>query len=1612
MAILINSSRTKFPSFGETDPKLGIEIEEGIPTVLEFLRRINVGWENQYVDQGSENIPGFSTSDRTYAQIKKPSKRHVYSQAPRATVLVKKRMFSALRTNYDPRFMNENEKIFIRASKILFDKKCQDIAFYENLSNVKSSFNESGFLNIESFTNGVLDSFLSILEKSFLFVDFFGANTRDALRNFASQEFSESSTQRQLQGFSKVLEQLLTIREKDRRAKSNPNTTWIYDQNSADTYGLGVGVGVIELNQISDISTSVALSGGSAKLTIQDPYRMMVITDVDIEMALRQAITENGLKNLPVSNDSLVSKIKLETIKAADIDLNKSRRARGLSEINFEYNAIQQKTLGFVISSKEEFDKFSISSISQENSLNRLESSLASNIFNLMEDYQAMQDRVLDKLQLINRKYNSVRQRLRNEFVGHSIIQQMDSVHIFMNSNTRDETSSKDSPNTVNDLYSAYANFQRDTLDIATIKLEHEEIAPDVPFILYFAMRDKSSFRSDGVQIFSGLVSGVNSSYEASSGSFTTSVDCKDNREFLTLGRLNVDPSMAQVKGILYDPITPFDISTSDSSKLVSTTPVLSDANLKRIQYLRFHDGLYSGEKVTSKNIMQDSLMGGKVLSFQHVPGLIYEWKKGIVAETLNINMRQPLNGKGNSLSDVIEIYGVTSEENPFGGLDSADVISILVTGRPYNYSSFLKHAIDAGSFSVDPSNQGKTYFNYLFDILERQSSVKGNFIPAVASPIDPLVASSIYREKMKLEGFNRQLLAKRRRYYEIQSKKASGTDLELTNLKTQIEDDAFALSSLASEAAYNANNLSPDLLGKVSLGAVGNEFHVSFDENQLDESRKKIKYKLKKKPEDVRYNVDQNYLVVSEQYDSDTDIQNFARNLKRSAADQYNSTYKSPLDICEDASKAIGFEFFADSQGNLVFRPPQYNRTPLSLLLRLVMLNRTEGVNYAPDFINDLIKTRLETIEENIFIKDLMILEKICLLGYPVSMANFSSVGSSNGVELSIYGDESGVFLQDRFKLIKSSASNDEFTFRQQSEAVRFYGKSLVKSIFEKKKSRVAASGGSLLLSDEVPDEVPDEASEDTTLKSTVELLISTRNELNSRLGNSHKIKSIYNKDDIKEAEDQIAKQTSSPEAQLNRLNAVEAIAKLVSERRVLIKSFAAAFKNAEDLKVKKPDDDDAESSDLPNPNSEAAKKRLFGEFQVFPKFMEYMIENDLSNEDGWMSGRRFIVEDDVLINTSLSVKTPDFNMVEVIGNQDLLRTQDGSLAGIPYSLWAGAVDYDSWRKFGLKTSGSQIFRADFTSPEQQCAPYAVFKLLEQRAKIHAGSITVMGNEFYQVGDVIYLNMNNMLYYVVAVEHSFSFSSAKFTTRLVLEYGRALGEYIPTPLDVIGKGLLSSSRKYVGNVKAVRTAVPMNHVVHLDTFHVPGYDKIAFREGSSIDKDKSSSVNGSIEKAFTSNEINKAKAQKIISIAGAYLNKAKQGLTRVDVRTYYIDGVEDSDLLKKRAEKIGRWVKDLLTLNIGSETGGLEINDVQQIRPINISPAFEPSLREKELMFYPTAQAWAGNNPFVNSKDGVGLPVDAVDVMMVFEKGRYGDISVSNFEGSNGKLIDQSDVI
>jgi hypothetical protein len=226
------------------------------------------------------------------------------------------------------------------------------------------------------------------------------------------------------------------MKEASMRARQNKVTTWISDPLAPDLQATGPGVGVIEFTLINSINTNISRkpgTRGSCTVSLADPYKLSIITESDIDRAVKEAYLEDG--GLPSFSTERSKQIIAET-NVLDAELNASRRGRNVSEINFNFPfgtatdvqaVLVRLNKPFTESDVAASDRnlrrafqepdrpVSFGDIPESESFTTTESVRCRQIFQLLREYKSIQDRALDQFQLLNNLNDDIRDRLRQE---------------------------------------------------------------------------------------------------------------------------------------------------------------------------------------------------------------------------------------------------------------------------------------------------------------------------------------------------------------------------------------------------------------------------------------------------------------------------------------------------------------------------------------------------------------------------------------------------------------------------------------------------------------------------------------------------------------------------------------------------------------------------------------------------------------------------------------------------------------------------------------------------------------------------------------------------------------------------------------------------------------------------------------------------------------------------------------------------------------------------------------------------------------------------------------------------------------------------------------------
>src|SRR5574337_551859 len=601
--------------------------------------------EKVFVDDGFTNVPGTSFVGSQVEGIDDIKTRRITTQEPQLTVYIKKRAFWSLRNENDTRFMDPGEKLFLRASKILFENKCSQISAYEGLTKLSRLISEDADLDAEriSLIVDALEELNDSLEQDAL--SSIQENPNDITFNNdvikAVQDLKAES--------KALIEGLKKLSRDQNKLKQSTGTTWVVDpDNASDVINIGRGSGVIELTLITNLNTELSLETGntdSVQFSIEDPYNLTKITSDNIEIALGAAFqesqdisiaSENGVSNsdiIALSGFNIGPQQLLETAKEKDAILNRIRRNRinnvfGLGgtgtilsssdavELVFEINAssfAKNKVIGSVATISEPFSKDNfrivLLQLPIEYQLTLEEDQLVTEIFDLLDKYVVE----IERLNTSNLERNDrsdvkhARRQLRSHYLGKSIIQPMDGVHVFMRSNTFKDGELTGPLGTLLNNTGFVKSFSEDN-DISDIMLEEEmkQFGLDdlnIPVSLYRLMRTGSFMRNAGTHVFGGLISTVTESYQADRG-YVLNVSGNSSLKWLNMSRVNKAPALDFANGVLEDPLTAHDFNSviDPGTGLVKTKPELLDENKRLIKagLLTFVTGDNAGKKVNT----------------------------------------------------------------------------------------------------------------------------------------------------------------------------------------------------------------------------------------------------------------------------------------------------------------------------------------------------------------------------------------------------------------------------------------------------------------------------------------------------------------------------------------------------------------------------------------------------------------------------------------------------------------------------------------------------------------------------------------------------------------------------------------------------------------------------------------------------------------------------------------------------------------------------------------------------------------------------------------------------------------------------------------------------
>lgn len=1418
----------------------------------------NFGMLGKYAKNMDKSAERYYYEDGFVRNIR-PRNREIITQQPDITVVIKKRMFSSLVSNSRLNLLEKKERLLIQASKRLFQNKCKLISAYELLTKIEKYTEKTGAFNTHLGAS--------------LF------NSIDAVTNVLP---INEQTKSALEKLRKVLSY----------SESNETTSWTTNDWDA-VFGneVGEGPGSFELTNVSSLNTnaSIEYGGGSCSLTIDDPYNLMRITDRDIDQAIADVSNQlkagrffksteidtlnsiNDLKQKLYFQRSSRGASNITIIVSPGTVFNKRVRAvvdETGQEIIFTYNTgVQQsldafaKVTNFEQAAQATGELFSSGGVQIDKAFlgegkNQLNAADVTTFVNLIKANFTLLDFRATSQNKINRKgenVNYVRNRMMMMFNGKYLIQPMDVVNIFLTSRTReDQVLQHDFKNlyglgglkTAEKFDSILKNMNSIISSSSESSFEFLEknvtVGSDFPLWLWRMYKNDITKQAAGTTIFVGLCKHSSGTY--SDGKFTVSVQCEDNTGYFDKGQVNFQPSAEVFNSTIYDPLTPFDVSFDASTGVPQTSiadgdfPPLLPENQALLQTgsVLFKNGPNKNSKADLKGFQTEN----SEIAFDNYrrvlyepDGLVYRWKQGIQTLTKS--------GRPFPKSSTEEERTILMTNKPFAGQDVMNVISLLVTGQPYNYGTFLKAAINNGnSIGVTDSSNNKpvaqTYIEGLVLDLQKNNAIWGNFVPFKKLVVDRDMDKLISEASLNLDSQNGKLaqkLAERARLtdevtlisqgFALDTSAAYSTNSEggratrdpgstadnpetsqFTKQIQKLDKEILNLQTEYINTIKSSNASSPNF----GVVIVGNQIDINQGvldlnnskqtENQKQyndlELRRRMGMLTQRRLWSVKANQDQNLFIVDDQYDKNFDIAAFERKIGGKTS-LFNSEYSSVSDMIKNTATILGLEIFANTQGHIEVRPPAYNKMPSSIFYKMFRDRDVLGIKVFPEFLENLYFNQIRGIFDRLeIIEDEIRLRATCL-------------GSKNDKAISTLL-KSGV--------TSKISTNNDFSFVTSEDTGKISGNLntlLIQSNVEDRDSKVLSA------IQQEENKFKQIAGARVVFDTSVQADISTAEATKLNVGDiSNRINVIRDRLRMKTGREpatlsqlysnnKFSLSLDRGVSKVDQLNIINQLSTFVYERQTLIQSATNTIKNLkEGLTVNGVEVKD-QTSTSKNAGKSALTPNLYRKSGI-PQLLSHMIEYEEDDDLGPGSGKRFIIRGGQYSTLTLSENPPPYTAVTVNGligqgfvdaPGSLQTSSDGNAITSAY-----AVDYDMMYMYGFKISNA-IQAPFFSDPDSQCAPYAVANLIKMRESILCGSVDILAyNEFYQPGDVVFIEDVGMLFYVKSVGHNFSYGSLK--TTLELTFGHNPGEYIPNLLDVVGK-ILYNSKGFSGQFRSDR---------------------------------------------------------------------------------------------------------------------------------------------------------------------------------------------------------------
>jgi len=391
----------------------------------------------------------------------------------------------------------------------------------------------------------------------------------------------------------------------------------------------------------------------------------------------------------------------------------------------------------------------------------------------------------------------------------------------------------------------------------------------------------------------------------------------------------------------------------------------------------------------------------------QHPSGLVYRWRSGVLAITSQFSPNGSSQGGVSSALHPTsrQNYGFSVANSVVSNLDVANVISLMVTGSPYNIETFTQQAVDAmNGQRINNAFKPSDALSFVMDSIKKQNPFYGNFKPFRTITMSEQTANRLSGSAFSVEEEKSKVTILRKRKNELLKKKriiesdkanaqANANLIGILNAEIRVIDNSIEdiiVTTYKDPSLTGGSGINAEDLINTNFNIFGSNKALKVNgnlESDHDLSRAMMRVATMRRIEDVKLNRDQNLLIVSDQYDINPDIKAYILNLKTSGFKLFQGNYLDVYTRCSEAASLTMMEFFCNSQGHLEIRPPQYNKTPLSVLNALYKYQNSTDRKIVPDFLFKMFEDRISSLKLEIHYSNIRICILAMILGtYPDS--------------------------------------------------------------------------------------------------------------------------------------------------------------------------------------------------------------------------------------------------------------------------------------------------------------------------------------------------------------------------------------------------------------------------------------------------------------------------------------------------------------------------------------------------------------------------------------------------------------------------------------------------